>query len=530
MSLRKFAGLILLLSPAFAAPPVDCAGAAPYDCAVYLVQRRQFSPAITLLDKIVAQAPQDLKALNLLGIALTAAGQVEKANARFREVLKLDPAFYPALKNLAINEFTLNRLPEAKGHFEQVLKASPADDVAHLYLGEIAFERREFLPAIVHYERSRSRVDQSPVAVLHYAECLAQSGRLSDAPAVLAALGANDPQYQFQAGVLLGKAGAYRDAGNAFGLARKGSKDPYTAAYNQVLMLIRAGDNAAAIQLAADLFRQGMRRAELYNLISEAYLKSGQIEQAYNSLRTATELEPQAEDNYVDLAGICLDYENYDLGLEIVDIGLRHLPNSFRLRVHRGVMLAQKGLTQESEKEFEVASRLSPSQSLPYAALAMAWMQRGDTARAVEVLRQRVSQNPNDFMIPYILGIALIRSGAEPGTGMGAEARRAFETSVRLNPKFSRAHAELGKLLLKSGDVPAAVQYLETAVALDAKDGAAAYQLAQAYRRKGDTERAQEMLARVTKIRDEQEGIDPNAEMKRIVREGAASPSRTAAQ
>jgi tetratricopeptide (TPR) repeat protein len=527
----KFAGLaFVVLSAAFAAPAVDCGGAAPYDCAVSLVQRQQLPLAIALLDKIVAQSPQDLKALNLLGIALTGAGQIEKANTRFRQALKLNPGFYPAWKNLAINEFTLNHLAEAKAGLERVLKNSPMDDVAHLYLGEIAFGKGEFAPAIEHYEKSRSRVDQSPIVVLHFAECLTRSGRANEAVAALNALKPDDAEHQFQSGVLLGKAGAYLDAAKSFGLARKGSSEPYAAAYNQTLMLIRGGSDSAAIQLSSELFRQGMRRAELYNLISEAYLKTGQIERAYDSLRTATELEPESEDNYVDLAGICLDYENYDLGLEIVDIGLRHLPKSFRLYLHRGVMLAQKGLTQESEKDFEMAGSLSPSQSLPYAALGMAWMQRGDTAKAVEALRERISRNTEDFMLPYILGIALIRSGAEPGTEMGAEAKRAFETSVRLNQKFARAHAELGKLLLKGGDVAGAVQQLETAVRLDAKDGAAAYQLAQAYRRNGDAARAREMLARVSKLRDRKEGIDPGAEMKRIVREGAASASRAVAQ
>jgi tetratricopeptide (TPR) repeat protein len=527
----RFAGLaVLVIFSGFAARAADCGGTAPYDCAVSLVQRQQLPAAIALLDKIVAQSPQDLKALNLLGIALTGAGQIERANARFRQVLKLNLRFYPALKNLAINEFTLDHFADARAGFEQVLKNSPEDDVAHLYLGEIAFVKKAFGPAIEHYEKSRARVDQSPIALLHYAECLVQSGRSSDVAPVLSSLPADDAEHQFQAGVLLGKSGAYLNAAKSFAFARKGASDPYAAAYNQTLMLIRGGDYRAAIQLSSDLFRQGLRRAELYNLISEAYLKTGQIEQAYNSLRTATELEPEAEDNYVDLAGICLDYENYDLGLEIVDIGLRHLPRSYRLYLHRGVMLAQKGLTQESEKDFEMASKLSPGQSLPYAALGMAWMQRGDTVKTVEVLRDRANKNPSDFMLRYILGVALIRSGAEPGNEMGAEAKHAFETSIRLNQKFSRARAELGKLLLKGGDITGAIKQLETAVNLDAKDGAAAYQLAQAYRRKGDTARAQEMLARVTELRDQKEGIDPGAEMKRIVREGAASANRTVAQ
>ncbi len=527
----KLAGLaISILLAGSAAPADNCRAAASYDCAVSLVQQQQFEPAVAILEKIVAQTPKNPRALNLLGIALTGAGQIDKANARFRQVLKLDPRFVPAMKNLAVNEFTLNHRAAAKSGFDRVLKLSPDDEIAHLYLADIAFEAKQLATALDHYEKVRSRVVQNPRATLRYSECLAQAGRIKDAGAALTSLPPDDQEGQFQAGLILGRSGAFLDAAHFFRQARQRSPDPYTAGYNEVLMLIRGGDYASAIQTGAILFDQNLKRAELYNLISEAYLKTGQVERAYNALRTATELDPGAEDHYVDLAGICLDYENYDLGLEIVDIGLRHLPNSFRLRLHRGVMLAQKGLAQEAEKDFELAAKLSSGESLPYAALGMAWMQQGETARAVEALRAQVKKSLNDFMLPYILGIALLRSGAEPGTEMGVEARRAFEASVRLNPKFGRAHAELGKLLLKEDNVKGGIAELETAVNLDPKDGAAAYQLSRAYRRAGDSVRAQQMLARVTELRDQKEGVDPRAEMKRIVREGAVSRDRVLTQ
>jgi hypothetical protein len=46
----------------------------------------------------------------------------------------------------------------------------------------------------------------------------------------------------------------------------------------------------------------------------------------------------------------------------------------------------------------------------------------------------------------------------------------------------------------------------------------------------GDAARAQEMLARVVKLRHQKDGIDPNDEMKRLIREGAASNEHTVAK
>ena len=63
----------------------------PYQEAVALVQRQQFKPGITLLEKILDQSPNDLKAHNLMGIALTASGKVEEANAHFQKAISLNP-------------------------------------------------------------------------------------------------------------------------------------------------------------------------------------------------------------------------------------------------------------------------------------------------------------------------------------------------------------------------------------------------------------------------------------------------------
>ena len=74
-------------------PDVAECGPAPYDCAVAQVQRQEFAAAIATLERLVAQAPRDLKALNLLGIALTGAGKPEDAIPRFRAALAIDPRF-----------------------------------------------------------------------------------------------------------------------------------------------------------------------------------------------------------------------------------------------------------------------------------------------------------------------------------------------------------------------------------------------------------------------------------------------------
>jgi len=509
--------------PATSLPAEEC-GPSLYECAVYYVSHRNLPAAIRTLHQELQQAPQNLKALNLLGIALTESSRIDDANTQFRLALAIDENFYPARKNLAINEFSLHHFQEAAADLARVLKAAPSDPIAHIYQGEISFEKNEFAAAAEHYGKAGNRVALNPAWTLHYARALAAQGESLRANAVLQTLPANDGEDRFQAGLILGRAGSYADAAALFSSARKNYADPSIAGYNQLLMLIRAEKYSEAISAFNELVGEGYAQAPLYNLVSEAYLKTGDLKQAYDSLRTATKLDPGAEDNYVDLAALCLDDEDYNLAMDVLDVGIHYVPNSYRLYVQRGFTLVMKGRAEDAEKEFELASRIAPQKSLPYIALGEVWMQVGQAQKAADMLREKSKLPGADFLIPYVFAEALIRSGAEVGTSSAAEAIQALQTSIRLNPKFAHSHAELGKLLLKQGEIDQAIPELKLATALDPDDSGPFYQLGQAYRKKGQKAEADEMLARVAQLHSPEHELDVKKELRRLVKQETAPP------
>src|SRR5262245_7569567 len=106
----------LLALPLSAQPP---ASSGLYEQALSLIKQQQIEQGIALLRKILEQSPDDLRAHNLMGIALTTSGKIEEANTHFQKAIELNPKFYPALKNLAINEMRLNRIEDAKAHLTQ---------------------------------------------------------------------------------------------------------------------------------------------------------------------------------------------------------------------------------------------------------------------------------------------------------------------------------------------------------------------------------------------------------------------------
>jgi Flp pilus assembly protein TadD len=493
-----------------------------YQRAAALIRRQQFDQGMTLLQEILARSPNDSRAHNLMGIALTASGRAEEANTHFQKAFSLNPQFYPALKNLALNEMKLNRTEDAKAHFNQVLQSDPKDAAVHLALAEIHFSGKQFKKAAVHYDQSGELAFRESSLVLNFATSCLQSNQPEKAAAVLRQLPSRvDAASHFEAGLILARLSKYDEAVRQFELAKPGYSDPYAVSFNLTLAYLKKRDYPAAIRTAQESISKGQPKAELYNLLSQAYEGSGQTTEAYNALRTAAQLDPGDENNYLDLAALCVDHANFDLALEIVNIGIGNLPRSDRLHLQRGAVLAMKGKSVEAATDFETASRLAPEKNLPYVARGLTLLQAGEAAKAVELLRQRTLASPNDYMGHYILAEALYRDGPPPGSPEEQEAVLSLERSIQLKPDFSEARATLGKTLLRRGNVDRAIRELERALELDPKDETPVYQLAQAYRRKGDLNRAKELFARVDRAKSEERDKFMNRTLLRLVREGA---------
>jgi tetratricopeptide (TPR) repeat protein len=492
-----------------------------YPTAVSLVQAGQTDQALLLLQRILARSPNDLRARNLMGIALSSAGRREEANEQFKRILDLDPRFVPALKNLAVNELALGLTEPARLRFEEVLKLSPRDPAAHIGLAEIAFSSRRFETAIDHYQQSGDLPFKDPRVLLRFAGSYAELKQGLKTAAVLEKISVDvDPTIQFQAGLLLAKLEMFEAAAARFRLAQLRSKDPYQAGFNLVLMLMRSGNHDGAITTARSLLATEPRKAELYNLLSQAYEQSGKTKEAYDALRAATELEPKDETNYLDLVILCLEHSNYDLGLEIAEIGIRRIPQSHRLHLQRGALLAMKAQFEDAAKEFQISAELSPESPLSRVAMGFVLIQAEKIPEAIALLRSQAARSPQDPYVFWFLGEALNRSGLLPGSEAEKETIAVLETSIRLNARLPQPRALLGKIRLRRGEIDAAILLLEKAIELDPQDLTATYQLAQALQRKGNGVRARELLKKVERTNSGTRD-DPWRKLFRIVREGS---------
>jgi len=471
-----------------------------------LIHDRKWDESIRVLKLLHSNDKQNLRTVNLMGIAFTGRGDLATANKWFSSALSIDSHFVPALKNLAINECTLNQIQACQGHLTLALQLAPNDPVVHLYLGRIAYGKHNFRLTEEHLKRAGPFIGADSEAASALIDSFLRNSHDQDAIAFLHTLdiGRMSSQSQFGIAFALASAGMYKEARPLFEAISRSNPTSYEASFDLALCYFQLKDFRSAIDRLEQLREKGQESADLEDLLADAYESNGQTKEAVDALKRATAIEPNNENSYIDLVDLCVKHDSFDLGMEVLNVGLHYNPNSARLTFARGVLNAMYDHFDEADKDFHVASTLDPDENYSYSGIALNHFRSGNLTDAIRLLRQRVVAHPDDFMLQYMLGRALMQSRAMVGENSFNEARTALEKSVKLNPSFHASRVQLGEVYLEEGRLNDAVSQLEKGHSLDPTDNAACAHLFVAYRKQGNLEKAKQILSELKELNKKQ--------------------------
>jgi tetratricopeptide (TPR) repeat protein len=309
---------------------------------------------------------------------------------------------------------------------------------------------------------------------------------------------------ELQAGIALTRQGHFRDAIPHFLAAQGHVSNEFVLDFDLALCYVATDQFKQAIPILSALRGGGHVTADVYNLLAQAYIGNAQPEEAFNAFQQAAALDPQSQKLYLFVADACLDHEYYTLGLDIVNLGLHHLPRSSRLYYERGVLHAFMDQPDLARNDLDQARKLAPGSAISYLAAAQKGMLDGNTPEAIQAAREGVQEDPKDYILLTILGQALIRSGAIPGQPEFAEAQRALERAVTGRPNLAASQLALGQLYRMAGRLDDAIMHLEIARQLAPSNTSVYSHLAVAYQRRGKLQEAQKMLAILASLNQEQ--------------------------
>jgi tetratricopeptide (TPR) repeat protein len=274
----------------------------------------------------------------------------------------------------------------------------------------------------------------------------------------------------------------------------------------------RARTDAGALLAAPN--NSAQRRADVHQLLGDVEEKLGNPLDAVREYQRAAELDP-SEPNLFDWGADLLLHRAIEPAVEVFTKGNRLFPRSVRMLIGLGVAWYARGAYEQAAQRLCEASDLNPDDTAPY--LFMGRMESAETAQSpcmVEKLARFATLQPDNVLANYYYALSLSRRDAAQDAGHLAQAESLLEKAVHLDPKFGAAYLQLGILAAGRGDFASAIGDYQKAIAANPDLEQAHYRLAQAYRRTGETSKAQaeiqlyEQLSKKTAEEHERERRD----------------------
>ncbi len=307
-------------------------------------------------------SPDDIEALNCLGVSMNRQGRYAEALEQFQRIERIDPGYEPAYCNRIVSYTELGEHDKAEVMFylarlfkdecplccynignsfynsgqygraidcwKQTLRIDPTHPQANARIADAYWAQDRLATAGEYYECELGLYPDDADTRLDYGELLVQQRRLEAAERQFRRVLEDDPEHAgayFALGSLALPLGRLDEAERLFQLVlRIDAEYPGAHARLGQIMLRRGRRSRAAGHFLAELKRSGNDASALAEL-GRLLLEAGQLRHAHAVFQRLTWLRPDDPQAHHNLAVCCFR-------LERMDEGIRHCRHAVKLR------------------------------------------------------------------------------------------------------------------------------------------------------------------------------------------------------
>jgi tetratricopeptide (TPR) repeat protein len=447
-----------------------------------LIRSHNYDQALALTKQTLRTSPRDFRIWTLQGIALSLSGKTADASRSFETALSFSPDYPAALRGEAQILYQSND-KRAIPLIERILKADPGDQIAHEMLATLDERQGNCQEADEQFLLSADAVKTHPDSLGAWGNCLMQTHQPEKAI----------PVFQNLVSLLPGKSWPQ---------------------YDLAIAQLEAKQSDTAVKTIEPLLATNPQDPDLLSLAADAYEATGDTPKAVALLRQAIVLSPSNPSYYVAFASLCLTHESFQVGVDMLDVGLYHIPNDPSLYISRGLLYAQLAQFDKAEADFRTAERLDSAQSISSYAIDIAELQRNKTGTALSDIRAQLKLHPRSPLLNYLLAKMLWSEGAAQ---VSPEAMRSAQLAARLKPDMVEARNLLANLYIASGQYNLAIEQCRIAMHDDPSDQTAIYHLIVALRHTPGDEAHAEISTLVKRLAElQQSSLQKETDRKRF--------------
>ncbi len=471
-----------------------------YQAGLAQVRSSHVDEAISAFKNALALEPQDARLLDATGAVYSLKGDLDSARQYFVDSLRIDPNSESTKQNLGITLFGLGRYEDASKQFNDIRAvAGKPRAVASLFLGLIAQKQSDCKRALPLMDAAGSLLYRYPDAALSFSECAYQEHdkkRAEEALAAFERLPGNTPSQYLQAADLYSRLGRNENALAALTNAQSSQLQTTDIVLKRALLLEKMNRHEEAQKVLEDQ-SAAQPTFDLLLLLAKVAKSRGDVAVAMKSLKRASELEPIREDSYLEFSTICADHGNDQLALDSAQIGLDHVPDSYRLMVQKGVVQEKLGHLNDAEETLRKASGLQKDNSIALLSIAVVQAHSGRPDEAEKTLASAIQQFPDNYYMYYFQGKLLLNFVTSNAAthDLRESAKRSLQKAIQLNPDYADSYYQLSNVYLTSAPT-LAERALHKCLQLDPNHIPAQYSLARLYARTGRRAQGEALLAR----------------------------------
>jgi predicted O-linked N-acetylglucosamine transferase (SPINDLY family) len=369
-----------------------------FESAVSHHQAGRLAEAEGIYRQVVAQQPNHVDALYLLGVLAAQAGNSETAMELLRRAIHLKPDYAEAHYYLGIALKNTGQLDEAIISYRHAIRVKLDFAAAHSNLGNALMDNGQPDEAIPAFRQALKLKPDFTLVYNNLGCALWTMGRLDEAIAACHQAIRLKPDF----------AEAYNNLGKA--LTDKGQLDEAIDSHRHAVRL-KPDDAQAHCDLgnalqrkgqldeAIDSYRQTIRLkpdlVEAHNNLGKALMHKGQLDEAIDSYHQAIRLKPDLAEAHNNLAVASCNMGRLDDAIAACHQAIRIKPESAEAHNNLGNALSFAGRLNEAVASYRQAIRFKPDLAEAHSNLGSVLKDMGRLDDAIASFHQAIRCDPN---------------------------------------------------------------------------------------------------------------------------------------
>jgi tetratricopeptide (TPR) repeat protein len=433
-----------------------------------LIKSKHYDQALELTSKGLQQTPPDYRLWTIQGIVLSLKGDTSTALTSFDKAIHLAPSYIPALRG-EVQILFQSGDKRAIPLLERILEGDPHDVTAHEMLATLERKSGDCSSANEHFQSAGDAINNHAESLEAYGYCLFEMKQPELAIPVFEKLVALQPYRTYPK-------------------------------YDLAVVQVSGKHYEAAIKTLEPLLTDDQKDPDILSLASQAYEATKNTPRAVALLRQAIVLSPTTPDYYAAFAALCLEHDSFQVGIDMMSIGLKYNPDNSSLYLSRGLLYVELAEFDKAEADFSRVEKLSSFQSLGSYARDLTEVQRNNPDKALAEVRLQLKTNPNDPLLNYFLAQSLMNSSPDVESESFKEAMTAARTAAKVRPDYVPVHDLLAAIYMHAGQYPQAIDECHEALRYDPSDETATYHLLIALKHSGRTDELAALSTRLAQL------------------------------